>query len=172
MDPISIISLVGTCASLATRVVATASSIDEFVQSYRGADRSVASLATTLRVFGESLTQMRSWLEQEPAVSSNLRRTIKGSVDDCEVVLVDLEEHVNTILRSSRFGKGGSTLASLTFGRKLKHLWSASSIAKHETRLNSQVQTVMHLINFVKLYVCPRALMPVHEEADALILQE
>lgn len=147
MDPISIISLVGTCVALSARVVVTATSIDEFVKSYRGADRLAASLATTLRVFGESLTQMRSWLEQEPAVSSNLRRTIKGSVDDCEVVLADLEEHVNAVLRSSR----GSTLTSLTFGRKLKHLWNASSVAKHETRLNSQVQTVMHLINFVKL---------------------
>lgn len=153
MDPITIISLVGTCASLATRVVTTASQIDEFLQNYRGADRSVASLSTTLRLFGESLTQMRSWLEQEPAVSHNLRRTIKGSVDDCEVVLDDLEEHVPSVPRSTRAGNRGSTLGSLGFGRKLKHIWNANTIAKHETRLNSQVQTVMHLINFVKLYV-------------------
>ncbi|KAM7201692.1 hypothetical protein V8F33_003241 [Rhypophila sp. PSN 637] len=151
MDPISIVSLVGTCAALATRVVSTAAQIDEFLESYRGADRSVASLSTTLRLFGESLTQMRSWLEKEPAVSQNLRRTIKGSVDDCETVLDDLEEHVASVLRSAKARNGNSALGGLGFGRKLKHLWNANTVAKHETRLNSQVQTMMHLINFVKL---------------------
>ncbi|KAM7186709.1 Ankyrin repeat-containing domain protein [Naviculisporaceae sp. PSN 640] len=151
MDPITIISLVGTCASLATRVITTAGQIDDFLQSYRGADRAVASLSTTLRLFGESLTQMRSWLEKEPAVSHNLRQTIKGSVDDCEVVLDDLEEHVSSVLRSTRAGNRGSTLGSLGLGRKLKHIWNANTVAKQEARLNSQMQTVMHLINFVKL---------------------
>ncbi|KAK4213091.1 ankyrin repeat-containing domain protein [Rhypophila decipiens] len=151
MDPISIVSLVGTCAALATRVVSTAAQIDEFLQSYGGADRSVASLSTTLWLFGESLTQMRSWLEKEPAVSQNLRRTIKGSVDHCETVLDDLEEHVGSVLRSAKARNGNSALGGLGFGRKLKHIWNASTVAKHEARLNSQVQTVMHLINFVKL---------------------
>lgn len=154
MDPISIISLISTCASLATKVVTTAGQIDDFLKNYRGADQSVASLATTLRLFGESLTQMRLWLEREPEVSQNLRRTIRGSVDDCEVVLGDLEEHVASVLRSANratmanpFVVGGG----LGFRRKLKHLWNANTIAKQEARLNSLVQTIMHLINFVKL---------------------
>lgn len=151
MDPVTIISLVATCAGLAARMVATATSIDEFLQNYRGIDRSVASLVSKLRLFGETLTQLRLWLQQEPSVSNNLRRTIKSSVDNCSVVLEDLEEHVTKVLRLFR----GGSRAGWTFGRKIKYIWSASFIAKHEERLSSQLQTVMLLINFVKLYDGP-----------------
>jgi hypothetical protein len=87
---------------------------------------------------------MKEWLEREQAVSTNLREAIKGSMENCGVVLDDLEEHVAKV----RPGDGSLTL---WFGKRLKHLWNADIVAKQEARLHLQLQTVMHLINFVKL---------------------
>lgn len=63
MDPVTIVSLVATCATLATKAATAANSLDDFVKSYRAVDRSVYSLATTLRLFSESLSQLQGWLE-------------------------------------------------------------------------------------------------------------
>ncbi|KAK3312345.1 hypothetical protein B0H66DRAFT_608614 [Apodospora peruviana] len=102
------------------------------------------------RLFGESLTQMRSFLEREPAVSASLRRAIKGSIDDCNIVPGDLDEHIAQV-RPQAAAKKSSSLSLPGFGRKIKYMWSAGTVEKQEARLHSQVQTVMLLINFAKM---------------------
>jgi len=58
MDPVTAVSLAGACVSLALRAATAASAIE----TVSGADRSVTSLATMLRLFGVSLEQLHQWL--------------------------------------------------------------------------------------------------------------
>lgn len=143
MGPVTIVSLVATCATLATKAATAANSLDAFVKSYRAVDRSVYSLATTLRLFGESLSQLQGWLEGNCVLSRSLKRTIQSSVQDFRIILDDLEEHVSSV--QPRNGQ------DIGFRERIKHLWNNKNVENQEAKLHSQLQTVMMIINFVKM---------------------
>ena len=139
MDPISIVSLAGACVTLAVRVAAAASAMEAVAT----ADRAVASLATTLRVFGASLDQLQQWLAATGAVvSTDLCAAVRSSVADCEVICADLEAHVRRVRPGER---------RMGISGRLRHLWGGNGLAEQEARLSRQLQSVMLLVNLVKL---------------------
>lgn len=139
MDPVTAVSLAAACVTLALRAAAAASAIE----AVSGADRSVASLATTLRLFGVSLEQLNQWLAAAGAVvSADLCSAVRSSVANCEVICADLEKHVRRVRPGDRrMGVWG----------RLRHLWGSNTLGEQETRLSRQLQSVMLLVNLVKL---------------------
>jgi hypothetical protein len=144
MDPVAIVSLIATCASLAARTAQVANNLDDFVKIYQAVDRSISGLVTRLRLFGESLTQLQRWLASNCTVSPSLKATIQSSVQDFCVVLDNLGKHVEKVQPSE-----GNDRAGLK--QRLTHLWNSKNIERQERQLHSQLQTVMMLINLVKL---------------------
>ncbi|RSL57429.1 hypothetical protein CEP53_006459 [Fusarium sp. AF-6] len=144
MEPAGIVGLVASCVGLAARAVASAKELDDFITSYRAANKSVAKLANQLRLFAVSVEQLEKLLDGQPTVSDQLKDTIRSSMRDCDDIIRDLEEHVRKVITSNDGSKG------LAFTSKIRLLWSQSSVGKEEQTLHRQLQTVMLLISLVR----------------------
>ncbi|KAM6511135.1 hypothetical protein FALCPG4_016137 [Fusarium falciforme] len=144
MEPAGIVGLVASCVGLGARAVASAKELDDFITSYRAANKSVAKLANQLRLFAVSIEQLEKLLDGQPTVSDQLKDTIRSSMRDCDDIIGDLEEHVKKVISSSDGSKG------LAFTSKIRLLWSQSSVGKEEQTLHRQLQTVMLLISLVR----------------------
>ncbi|KAL6355318.1 hypothetical protein LRP88_10904 [Fusarium phalaenopsidis] len=144
MEPAGIVGLVASCVGLGARAVASAKELDDFITSYRAANKSVAKLANQLRLFAVSVEQLEKLLDGQPTVSDQLKNTIRSSMRDCDDIIGDLEEHVKKVISSSDGSKG------LALTSKIRLLWSQSSVGKEEQTLHRQLQTVMLLISLVR----------------------
>ncbi|KAK0609983.1 ankyrin repeat-containing domain protein [Bombardia bombarda] len=144
MEAIALVALIGTCTTLAGQAASAAKRIDTFITRYRKADRSLASLRTKLLLFSESLDQLQQWLDQTSVVSQDLKTIIKLAMDDCEVVLGELQGYVVAKVKPTEREK------KVSFATKMTHLWVQSALQQEDQRLNSQLQTVILLISLVK----------------------
>ncbi|KAM5344422.1 hypothetical protein ACJ41O_012958 [Fusarium nematophilum] len=144
MEPVGVVGLVASCVGLAARAVQSARELDDFIKSYRGADRSVSKLATQLRVFALTIDELEKLLDGSTIVSDALRETIRSSIQDWGDILGELEEHVQKVVVRSDGSKG------LPFAAKIRVLWSQGLVAKEEQTLNRQLQLMMLLMDIVR----------------------
>jgi len=147
MDPASIVGLVGTCAGIAAKTVSVAKDIDDFVQSYRTADKSVARLAASLRRFQAAIQQLGKLLDSSSALDDGFKREIKSSLEDCTVILEDLSGRVQGITAGAATP---SMPKSLSFSSKFKLLWNQGALAEEENRLERSLQTVMLFVGIAR----------------------
>ncbi|KAM0417067.1 hypothetical protein ACHAPT_012905 [Fusarium lateritium] len=144
MEPVGIVGLVASCVGLTARAVASAKELDDFIQCYRAANKSVAKLAHQLRLFAVSVEQLEKLMDGQPTMSDRLKDTVRSSLQDCDDIIGDLEEHVQKVVSNGDGSKG------LAFASKIRLLWSQGSVGKEEQTLHRQLQTVMLLVNLVR----------------------
>lgn len=146
MDPVGIVGIVASSVTLAARAVTTAKELEEFIRSYRAADKSVARLANQLRVFAGTVDELDNLLDGDAIVSQHLRDCIGSSLQDCDDVLQELENDIKHVVSRKKDARG----RPLAFTSKMRLLWSQGSVNKEADRLQMQLQTLLLLTSCVR----------------------
>lgn len=146
MDPISIVSLVGTCAAIASRGVSLVESLLDLSRRFQSASRSATQLSNRLLLFNATLGQLRAYLQHETTASRRTRATLRLFLSACDDELSTIKNHVDTSLRSA------SSHRPSILGRA-RHMWNEAAVLECERKLGLQLQTLNNYIQLVQLYV-------------------
>jgi hypothetical protein len=133
MDPLSILSLVGTCTSIATSVISAIRTLDELISKARTPDRPASRLTAQLRLFKATVDELKTWLNKAAIISPVLKSVMRTTLRDCEDVISDIEDHVRRV--APKRGDGSTLIENI----KLR--WNERAIQDYERMLGVQFQT-------------------------------
>ncbi|KAK4221953.1 hypothetical protein QBC38DRAFT_460922 [Podospora fimiseda] len=148
MEPLSITSLVGTCFSLLAVVAKTIKSLHDLRSNFREVDSDLRHLFSRISTVQTSVQTLQRWLDTGPATLQNnhqLMTALEQSLGDCIVVVSAIEKHLSRI----NFSVSSGTAAKA----RLKHLWKAEEVSKHERTLGYQIQALMLLLHSMQMTV-------------------
>jgi hypothetical protein len=146
MDPVTIISMVGSCATLASRIVALIDAIPKITEQFRGAQLSAKNLTSQLGLFNETVTELREWLKRRnpSEVSQRAKTSLKTSLGCCEDVLAEIEAHVQRL-------RPDLSQQKLSIFNRIRYVWDEEKMRECERRVTSHLQTISIYINVLKL---------------------
>ena len=146
MDPISIVALVGTCSSLATRGVTLVQGLTNLGSRFRSAQRSANQLADRLHLFNETLDQLKTYLQRGNVQSRRTRATLRLFLTSCEDGLSDIEQHIASLNQSAGSGR-------ISILGRARFVWNEPLMQECERRLGLQLQLMNNYVQLVQLYV-------------------
>jgi len=144
IEPISILSLVGTCLTVGTKAFDVSRGLHDIITALSNSDKDIARLSNQVDLFSCAITQLRAWLAQDPSLSSHLRETLSQSLEHAIIVFLDIEKYVIQVIP-----KPGE--ATVGFRRRVRHLWNENAIKEHERMINTQFQAFNLLASLAQL---------------------
>jgi hypothetical protein len=143
MDPLAIVSLIGTCTSIATRVLATMRDLDELITKIKNIDKAASQLAAQLKLFSGAVTQLQQWIGRATAISNTVRDTLRSALSACDEIVAEIEDHVKRMMprEGSRIG----------FLETFRALWNERTVQDHIRMLTTQFQTFSLFIQLLGL---------------------
>jgi hypothetical protein len=142
MDPVTIVTLVGSCTAIAQRLAATLVDLNDLRGRYKNVEQSIVMLSSQVALTNATISQLREWLEKPMPKSSQVNTELQSSLDACELVVSGIQDHISRVKVNSASGK-------LRFTGRIRHLWDENTVKEHERKLNSQFQV---LILFLQVF--------------------
>lgn len=132
MDPVSIVALTASCATLVRIICATTEGVQGLVQTYRQADTNVSGLLNRIRVVRYSLVAIERWTRETKAADTELLSMIAASISDFQLLFTNLNKH----LKNGEWN---------TWDRVIL-VWSKPIIKEYEGSLDSQILALQMLL--------------------------
>ena len=124
--------------------------MSDFISHLKGANRSIAFLASHLDLTAAVVDELERWLNRSPNLQRRSRLQLASAIASCRVIVEDIEEHVAKV--RPRPGEGTST-----FKQKVTLIWNDTIIREHQEALSHSLQAFQILI---KLYTALNTVMP------------
>ena len=146
MDPVTIVSLVGACSTIALRAGTLAKELTSLARRLEQANRSITQLSQRLYLFKETMDQLKTYTQQAEGASKRTKKTLRLFLKSCEDALSDIEKHSQSISQSS-----GSARSRLNFIGRARVVWNETDMAKCEEKLGYQLQMINTYIQLIEL---------------------
>ena len=146
MDPITILGLVSTCTTIASRVASLVESLPRVVASYRDVERSVLRLGNQLGLFQGSVDELRQYLQRSARLSARVKTTLSASLGSCADIVEDMQRHVRKVT-----GGEGAAAADVGVIGRARHVWDETFVNQCEQRVLAQMQMMDIYIRMVQL---------------------
>ncbi|KUJ21615.1 uncharacterized protein LY89DRAFT_379009 [Mollisia scopiformis] len=146
MDPISILTLTGTCVKLVSSFAGVVMQVDSIVKAYRDVPRDIVLLRSQVSTTKTSLDKLRRLLESNhPCFQGEMdMETLEISLDACGIVVSDIQVHVTAVSQEvSGFRRKA--------WKRIQHLWDADAMKENERRLGLQLQSLSVLLTVCSL---------------------
>jgi hypothetical protein len=144
MDPLSILSIVGTSLSIAKVTITSIQHLYELKEKYSYVDLSVSGLLFKLQTITYSLATLERWAQDRGGTqhsNHDLVVQLEISIQSCTSVISCIDLKV----------KDASGKASVW--EKIKHVWNEEVICGFERDLDSQMNALQLLISTAQLLV-------------------
>lgn len=133
MEPVSIVGLAASCATLIKILLAVGDGLD----SFRHSDTSVMGLVSRIRTVKYGLARIERWCQEKKIVDAALLSCLDGSIRDFAILFQNIDARVKE--------------GELKTWDKLKTVWNASIISSYETSLRDQVAALHFLLDIVQM---------------------
>lgn len=146
MDPVSIIGLLTTAATIASSITVTIKDLSQLKGQYKEADVRIRLLIGELSTVKSALTQINDWTHylDDTHRQADVVEALKVSLEGCQLAIDALAEEVRTLL------KGAMPDSSLGFRIRARYAWSEVSLNDHENRMRAQIAALQLLLKAVQ----------------------
>ncbi|KAK4552513.1 hypothetical protein LTR86_010357 [Recurvomyces mirabilis] len=164
MDPISVLSIVGTCVSLSAKLVSIGKDIHTIQEAWAGTDDSLQALLVEVNTLSVAVKKISRWLQGPKADSlfADERSCLADSLATCESGLGKLQDHISNVKKDS--GK------TSTKG-KFRHWWDHGDVDKYQALLGRQVQALSFLLQVLQLPDEQKRRSKLSERGSLIILE-
>lgn len=145
MDPISVVSLLGICTSITTKLVSVSRDLEELITKVRAIDRTTTQLAAQLKMFSVTVAQLQQWLANDATMSDLIKETMQSALIACNEVVTEIEDHVRRITPPD----GGR----LGVADTIRALWNERTVQDYIRMVTTQFQAFNLFIQLLALYV-------------------
>ncbi len=155
MDPITVLGVIGGAGQVAGQLAVAVLAIETVLRKFQGAPSSIIRLTSGLRLLGEELKQIQTWLDRNTIASSELRVNLDKALQDCAEGIADMNQHVQKLLPSPKTSDDVSnanrtTDASFKWTKKALYIWKEPAIRESENYVQQQLQAIPRIINLIK----------------------
>jgi hypothetical protein len=144
MDPISILSVVGSSLSITKVTISGVQQLSQLKERYDNVPLRVSGVITKLQLISFSLSTLDSWAKaRQGSNTENLDLVVQleASIKSCESVISCI--HV----------KVSGAIAKENTWERVKHVWNENTIRNFENDLDHQINALQLLLHTAQLYV-------------------
>lgn len=148
MDPISILSIVGSALSVANRVAKTIGMLSELKSRYRNVPLQISTLIGQLYIVQAALEQVSSWSSSglfSNARYQQLAAQIGTSLDSFRPLIMALQQHLDELESHEDI--------TMTAMKKISFLWNEQELMAYSSLLDCQVNALSLFLQAVQWYV-------------------
>lgn len=147
MDPISILSIVGSTLSVATGVTKAIGTLSELKSRYRNVPLQISTLIGQLYIVQAALEQVASWSSSglfRDARYQQLAEQIGTSLDSFRPLILALQQHLEELEPHEDI--------TMTAMKKISFLWNEKELMAYSSLLDSQVNALGLFLQAVQWY--------------------
>lgn len=148
MEPVSILSIVGTALSIANVVTRAIASLSELKSRYRNVPLQLSTLIGQLYMVQAALDQISSWSSKDlfgDPRYQQLAAQMDTSLDSFRPLILALQQHLDEL-----DSHGDIDMAAM---KKVSFLWNEQEIMTYSSLLDSQVNALSLFLQAVQWYV-------------------
>jgi hypothetical protein len=143
MEPASIVSLVGTCLSISTRVATIGQQLYTLKERYKHVERNITLFEMQLSALNTAARRVSIWLERPSTqCPTEMQIELKQSLEACDTLVLLIMEYLS---------QSQSRQAKMGLWSKTKHIWDENTIKEYEGMLRGQVQALSLLLQILAL---------------------
>jgi len=143
MEPVSILTLVGTCITLAVRTISGLEAVKTFLNHHNQASENLECLISdvnTAKILLHCIDQQ--FLTDDQALISGLRDVVECKVEVCRSVLQRVQKFADKHEKRA-LQAGGNALRA--YGARFRFTWSNEEITSIRNELSTQMQHLGHM---------------------------
>jgi hypothetical protein len=142
MDPISIVTLVGTSLGIAVKGATGLIQIYDFYKSISNAPEDIKFLQDDVSAAIDILKQIRQQMQGHPMLLPAVQQSVRRNLGNCKLVL----HHVETFAERHHRSSSSSSLSSRIKGR-FSFSWDKSEVTKYRNELKTRVDYLCKIFN-------------------------
>lgn len=145
MEPVTIMSLIAACATIATKLVSTIKDLSNLVTQFKDAAKSISYLSADLLLLKVVVVELKKWLERSIGLQLETRQALATAIKSCNVITEDIAVYVDKV----KPGKGEKA-SEAKLKKKIRLLWNDTTIKDHRAKLLNTFQAFHLLVSLTQ----------------------